>query len=190
MADNYLHKNLSVAHFEGASETIVENPRSFADAMNNLGIRLKNEVLKQITTGNADGVRGESLSASGDLEESLDFHWDIFGETYVGEIFLADYYDHINKGISGDETIRDTPYSWDNVKFPSFQKLSKWANHRGLTDFITPIRKSMFKKGVKGRGYFDRVMNTTNTEIMDLLKRDLKVAGKSSLIEGIKKIIK
>ena len=189
MADNRLHNRL-VAHFEGQGETIVDNPKTFADVMNNLGIRLKDETLKQITTGNAIQGRSESLTVSGGLEQGFRFHWNIFGDTVVGEVFMIDYYDHINKGISGEETIRDTPYNWSNVKFPSMQKLSQWADVRKLSDFLLPIRKSMIKKGVLGRGYFDRVIENTKGAIMIELKKDLESAGKISLLDEIKTIIR
>tara|TARA_R100001530_G_scaffold16779_4_gene14625 strand:+ start:674 stop:1258 length:585 start_codon:yes stop_codon:yes gene_type:complete len=188
LADNSLHKNLLVGGFEGPSEEIVDKPKSFADVMNNLGIRLKDETLKQITSGNAIQGRSESLTVSGDLEQGFRFHWDVFGNTVVGEVFMVDYYDHINKGISGSETIRDTPYSWDNVKFPAMQKLTEWADARNLSDFLSPIRKSMIKKGVLGRGYFDRVIeNTEKGEIHNLLIQDLKSAGQLGLLKNIKK---
>jgi hypothetical protein len=194
LADNNLYKNFAsnaaVASFQGQGETLVTQPKTLGEVMNNLGIRLKDETLKQITSGNAILGRSDSLTVSGGLEQGFRFHWDIFGESVIAEVYMVDYYDHINKGISGSETVRDSPYNWDNVKFPSKQKLSEWANARKLTNFLAPIRKSMFKKGVLGRGYFDRVINTTKGEIMDELKRDLKSAGKLSLLEGIKTIIK
>ena len=193
LADKSLYKNFAdneaVASFQGLSETIVDRPKTLGEVMNNLGIRLKDETLKQITSGNAIKGRSESLSVSGVLQESFRFNVDVFGDTIVGEVYMIDYYDHINKGISGEETVRDSPYSWDNVKFPSMQKLSVWANARNLTDFLVPIRKSMFKKGVLGRGYFDRVIRNTKGEIMDELKRDLSIAGKLNLLDGIKKLL-
>ena len=189
MADNSLH-NAMVGSFQAQPETIVDRPKTLGEVMNNLGIRLKDETIKQITTGNAIQGRSESLTVSGVLQESFRFNVDVFGDTIVGEIYMIDYYDHINKGISGEETVRDTPYNWDNVKFPTMQKLSEWANARNLTDFLAPIRKSMFKKGVLGRGYFDRVIRNTKGEIMDELKRDLSIAGKINLLDGIKKLIK
>lgn len=194
MADNSLYKNFAdnaaVASFQGQPETIIDNPKTLGEVMNNLGIRLKDETLLQITTGNAIQGRSDSLTVSGGLEQGFRFNLVVFGESIVGEVSMVDYYDHINKGISGEETVRDSPYNWDNVKFPTKQKLSEWANARNLTDFLAPIRKSMFKKGVLGRGYFDRVIKTTKGEIMDELKRDLKSAGKFSLLEGIKTIFK
>ena len=189
MADNSLH-NAMVGSFQAQPETIVDRPKTLGEVMNNLGIRLKDETIKQITTGNAIQGRSESLTVSGVLQESFRFNVDVFGDTIVGEIYMIDYYDHINKGISGEETVRDTPYNWDNVKFPTKQKLKTWANARNLTDFLAPIRKSMFKKGVLGRGYFDRVIRNTKGEIMDELKRDLSIAGKINLLDGIKKLIK
>lgn len=194
MADKSLYKNFAdneaVASFQGQPETIIDNPKTLGEVMNNLGIRLKDETLLQITTGNAIQGRSDSLTVSGGLEQGFRFNLVVFGESIVGQVSMIDYYDHINKGISGEETVRDSPYNWDNVKFPTKQKLSEWANARNLTDFLAPIRKSMFKKGVLGRGYFDRVINTTKGEIMDELKRDLKSAGKFSLLEGIKTIFK
>jgi len=165
-----------VGSFQAQPETIVDRPKTLGEVMNNLGIRLKDETIKQITTGNAIQGRSESLTVSGVLQESFRFNVDVFGDTIVGEIYMIDYYDHINKGISGEETVRDTPYNW--------------ANARNLTDFLAPIRKSMFKKGVLGRGYFDRVIRNTKGEIMDELKRDLSIAGKINLLDGIKKLIK
>ena len=182
MADNSLH-NAMVGSFQGQPETIVDKPKSIADVMNNLGIRLKDETLEQIDNSFSD--------TTGNLRQSVKFTTDIFGESFVTELYLADYYDFINKGVRGAESTEkapDSPYSYKD-KQPPISALKEWSQRKGLD--VWAVSKSIFNKGIKGRKYFDRVVeNTKNGEIHSLLIQDLKSAGQLGILTEIKKQIK
>lgn len=150
--------------------------------MNNLGIRLKDETLKQIDT---------IKDTSGNLRQSLKFNTKIFGESFATELYLADYYDFINKGVRGAESSErapDSPYSYKD-KQPPVSALKEWSHRKGLNEWA--VSKSIFKKGIKKKGYFDKVVeDVKNGEIHSLLIQDLKSAGKLGILNEIKKIIK
>lgn len=182
MANNSLH-NAMVGSFQGEAEAIIEKPKSIGEVMNNLGIRLKDETLLQIDNSIKD--------SSGKLRESVIFKTDIFGESFTTQLFLADYYDFINKGVRGSESsdrAPDSPYSYKD-KQPPVSALKTWSYNRGLDEWA--VSMSIFKKGIKKKGYFDRVIeDAKNGEIHNLLIQDLRSAGKLSLLKGIKKIFK
>ena len=182
MADNFLHNAFTEFHATG-SEAIIEKPKSIGDVMNNLGIRLKDETIEQIDNSFSD--------TTGKLRQSVKFTTDIFGESFVTELYLADYYDFINKGVRGAESTEkapDSPYSYKD-KQPPISALKEWSQRKGLD--VWAVSKSIFNKGIKGRKYFDRVVeNTKNGEIHNLLIQDLKSAGQLGILKEIKKIIK
>lgn len=181
MADNSLHNAFTEFHATG-TEGIVDKCSSLGDVMNNLGIRLKDETLKQIDT---------IKDTSGNLRQSLKFNTKIFGESFATELYLADYYDFINKGVRGAESSErapDSPYSYKD-KQPPVSALKEWSHRKGLNEWA--VSKSIFKKGIKKKGYFDKVVeDVKNGEIHSLLIQDLKSAGKLGILNEIKKIIK
>ena len=189
MADNSLH-NAMVGSFQGEAEAIIEKPKSIGEVMNNLGIRLKDETLLQIDN-RQEGSSYTVKETSGELRKSVIFKTDVFGETFTTQLFLADYYDFINKGVRGAESsdrAPDSPYSYKD-KQPPVSALKTWSYNRGLNEWA--VSKSIFKKGIKKNGYFDKVKeDTKNGEIHDLLIQDLRSAGKLSLLKGIKTIFK
>ena len=186
MADNYLHNAFTEFHATG-TEGIVDKCSSLGDVMNNLGIRLKDETLKQIDT---------IKDTSGNLRQSVKFNTKIFGESFATELYLADYYDFINQGVRGAESTEKAPdsdYSYkdpaNNKTMPPYSALKKWSEQRGLNVFA--VRRSIWSKGIKKKGYFDKVVeDVKNGEIHSLLIQDLKSAGKLGILNEIKKIIK
>lgn len=182
MADNSLHNEL-VGGFEGPSETIVDKPKSIAEVMTNLGVRLKDETLKQIDEAFSD--------SSGNLRQSVNYNVKIFGESFTTELYLDKYYDFINKGVQGIREARDdTPYSYKQLPPPTYEggALQRWCETKGMNVFA--VSQSIFQRGLKGRKYFDRVTDDVkNGEIHELLFSDLKSAGQLGLLKNIKKQI-
>jgi hypothetical protein len=173
---NKIHNSL--VEFETASG-IVAQPKSIGDVMNNLAIRVTQEVLKQIDA--------EKLIDTGDLRQSVQMPVKFFGTKFVATLFMADYYDFINKGVQGTRTARsDTPYSFRVKKPPLFKE---WAYRKGLNPFA--VRESVFKKGIRKRPFWDKAYNTiTQGDIFELLKKDLATAGRTATTEEIKNIFK
>ena len=199
MADNSLYKNFEdnkgVPSFQGQPETIVDKPKSIADVMNNLGIRLKDETLLQIDN-RQEGSSYTFKETSGKLRSTVRYTTDIFGETFATDLYLEDYYDFINKGVRGAESSERAPgsnYSYkkpaSNETMPPYSALKEWSERRGLNVFA--VRRSIWSKGIKQNGYFDKVVaDAKNGEIHSLLIQDLKSAGQLGILQEIKKIIK
>jgi len=168
----------SLVKFETASGIVAE-PKNIGDVMNNLAIRVTQEVLKQIDA--------EQLMDTGNLRQSVQMPVKFFGTKFVATLFMADYYDFINKGVQGTETVRsDTPYSFRVKKPPLFKE---WAYRKGLNPFA--VQQSVFKKGIRKRPFWDKAYNTiTQGDIFELLKRDLATAGRTATTEEIKNIFK
>ena len=168
----------SLVKFETASGIVAE-PKNIGDVMNNLAIRVTQEVLKQIDA--------EQLMDTGNLRQSVQMPVKFFGTKFVATLFMADYYDYINKGVQGTRTARsDTPYSFRVKKPPLFKE---WAYRKGLNPFA--VQQSVFKKGIRKRPFWDKAYNTiTQGDIFELLKRDLATAGRTATTEEIKNIFK
>jgi len=78
------------------------------------------------------------------------------GNSFFFRLLAADYYDYLNKGVSGARQARTgTPYSFTTKKPPA-SALKHWANRKGLNEWA--VRESIFQKGIKGTGYFDRAL--------------------------------
>jgi hypothetical protein len=175
---NKIHNSL--VEFETASG-IVAQPKSIGDVMNNLAIRVTQEVLKQIDA--------EKLIDTGDLRQSVQMPVKFFGTKFVATLFMADYYDFINKGVKGtisQAKAPGSPYSFKNKKPPLFKE---WSYRKGLNPFA--VQQSVFKKGIRKRPFWDKAYNTiTQGDIFELLKRDLATAGRTATTEEIKNIFK
>jgi len=170
----------SLVEFETASGIVAE-PKSIGDVMNNLAIRVTQEVLKQIDA--------EQLMDTGNLRQSVQMPVKFFGTKFVATLFMADYYDFINKGVKGtisQAKAPGSPYSFKNKKPPLFKE---WAYRKGLNPFA--VQQSVFKKGIRKRPFWDKAYNTiTQGDIFELLKRDLATAGRTATTEEIKNIFK
>lgn len=170
----------SLVEFETASG-IVAKPKSIGDVMNNLAIRVTQEVLKQIDA--------EQLMDTGNLRQSVQMPVKFFGTKFVATLFMADYYDFINKGVKGtisQAKAPGSPYSFKNKKPPLFKE---WSYRKGLNPFA--VQQSVFKKGIRKRPFWDKAYNTiTQGDIFELLKRDLATAGRTATTEEIKNIFK
>ena len=170
----------SLVKFEKASG-IVAQPKNIGDVMNNLAIRVTQEVLKQIDA--------EQLMDTGNLRQSVQMPVKFFGTKFVATLFMADYYDFINKGVKGtisQAKAPGSPYSFKNKKPPLFKE---WSYRKGLHPFA--VQQSVFQKGIRKRPFWDKAYNTiTKGNIIDLLRQDLASAGRTATTEEIKKIFK
>lgn len=201
--DNSLYNSM-VGHIDVGSgiksDKIINKCASIGDVINNLGVRLKDETLKQIDT---------IKNTSGELRQSYDFKVKVFGETFEIEVYLADYYDYVNQGVRGAGGIRKTeggkylksgpkqawkiksvgsPYFYSN-KRPPLSPLKKWLNNKGLRYNPFAVQESIFRQGIKGNKFWDRVVDdATNGEINRELIKDLVNAGATGYSEGMNEI--
>jgi hypothetical protein len=216
--DNSLYNSM-VGHIDVGSDIqsdkIFDKCASIGEVINNLGVRLKNKTLKEL-----DSIR----DTSGELKQSYDFKVKIFGETFEIEVYLADYYDYVNKGVKGSTQAEqkniyevvtsrtgkkyqkplknasgknikiawqkhniESPYSFKSKRPPL---LTKWLNNKGLKNYNPfAVQESMFARGIKGNGFWDRVVDdATNGEINRELIKDLINAGATGYSDGMNEI--
>ena len=142
-----------------------------------------------------------SHSVTHELSSSINFTAKILGNQFQFTLTMADYYDFINKGVSGTEHIQPgTDYKFRNPN-PSPEhvgEIKSWMNNRGLFKTkgskFTPrgglkeltagnkdsqafgMTKGIKKKGIKGSHFYDEVVTTDR---LKKLSSDLtKAAGK------------
>ena len=127
---------------------------------------------------------------SGDLAEQIEFTSVINGEGFVFSLRLKDYYDYVNKGVSGTDKKRNTPYSYMSSSKIPFYFAKQWMNNKGLFktkgSTITSLAGKQYKvgskdsqafamarswkeKGTKGNHFYDNVVTEAR---LDKLKKD------------------
>lgn len=133
---------------------------------------------------------------SGDLAEQIEFNSIINGQGFVFTLRLKDYYDYVNKGVSGTDRKRNTPYSYMSSSKIPFYFAKQWMNNKGLflpkgTAFTSLATKKTYKvgdidsqafamarswkeKGIKGNHFYD---NVVTEQRLDKLREDLASAA-------------
>ena len=133
---------------------------------------------------------------SGDLAEQIEFTSVINGEGFVFSLRLKDYYDYVNKGVSGTDKKRNTPYSYVSSSKIPFYFAKQWMNNKGLfvakgTAFSSIATRKTYKagskdsqafamarswkeKGTKGNHFYDKVVTDAR---LDKLRKDLASAA-------------
>jgi hypothetical protein len=104
-------------------------------------------------------------NASKRLSNSIDFDLKVFPNSFAFEMFMEDYGEFLDKGVSGTKKKYNTPYSYTN-KMPPTSAFDKWAVRRGLAgrnekgQFLSreslkfALAKSKFQKGQKPTHFF------------------------------------
>jgi len=136
---------------------------------------------------------------SGDLAEQISFTSVINGTGFVFTLRLKDYYDYVNKGVSGTDRKRNTPYSYMSSSKIPFYFAKQWMNNKGLFktkgSTITSLAGKQYKvgskdsqafamarswkeKGTKGNHFYD---NVVTDQRLDKLKKDLASAAAGDL---------
>lgn len=107
-------------------------------------------------------------------------------------ITMADYGGYIDKGVSGTEVKRDTPYTYKNLKPPA-SALDSWIVQRGIAprndkgQFLNrksvqfAIAKSIFKKGIEPSNFLKEAVQDTIPLIPKELSNRFSLDVKSSL---------
>ena len=194
MADNILAQNLNIGaenSFVNVNQIVAE-PKSLGDVMNNLAIRIIDEVQKQIDD--------EGLENTGYLRQSVNMPVDLFGQTFTATLYMADYYDFINKGVKGvggekkstkqawSIKAPNSPYFYKDKK-PPIDALRQWANEHRFNPFA--LQNIIYHSGIRPRHYFDRAMESINNgEIKKRFVMELSKAGGEAIVKGMKEIFK
>ena len=176
-------------------EVIVDNPTTMSEVMGNIAAEMV-YCLKQT-------VDEKGLNFKGNLKESIRMPIELFGQRMIATLYMADYYDFINKGVRGIGGMRksgpianrkpwainapDSPYSFK--KGPRVSHIREWAQSKGLNEYI--IRNVIAYKGIKPRYFFDDCMKETFTgEAFNKFKKDIRIVTASKFTKGMKKILK
>ena len=118
---------------------------------------------------------------SSNLAEQIHFEAKVMGSQFVFQLSLKDYYDYVNKGVSGTDKKRpNTPYAYTKSSKIPFYFAKNWMNARNM--FATPgttftsiatrntykagskdsqafaMAKSWKEKGTKGNHFYDNVV--------------------------------
>ena len=172
-------------------EVVIDNPTTMSEVMNNIAAEMV-FCLKQT-------VDEKQLNFKGNLKETIRMPIEIFGQRMVATLYMADYYDFLNKGVRGiggnkkttnqPWTINapDSPYSFK--KGPKVSMIREWAQSKGLNEYA--VRTSIAHKGIKPRFFFDDCMKETFTgEAFNKFKKDIRIVTASKFTKGMKKIFK
>lgn len=151
-----------------------------------------NEMQKELR----ENLRSKDAYVNGLLAESIDFSTKVMGTTINFQLTLEDYFDYVNKGVSGTDVKRNTPYSYKASSKIPFGYAKSWMNNKGL--YATPksmftslktgktyragsrdsqayaMAKSWKEKGTKGNKFYDEVVTQ---ERLKKLQRDITKAA-------------
>ena len=138
----------------------------------------------------------DSAYVSGDLAEQIEFTAVVNGKGYLFQLKLKDYYDYVNKGVSGTDRKRNTPYSYMSASKIPFYFAKQWMNNKGLflpkgTAFSSLATRKTYKvgdkdsqafamarswkqNGIRGNHFYDKVVTEARIE---KLQKDLAEAG-------------
>ncbi len=173
------------------SEGLVTKHSTISQVLEDFGNEMQKELKAELVK---DGAY-----VSGDLAEQIEFTSVINGEGFVFSLRLKDYYDYVNKGVSGTDKKRNTPYSYmESSKIP-FYFAKQWMNNKGLFktkgSTITSLAGKQYKvgskdsqafamarswkeKGTKGNHFYDNVVTEAR---LDKLRKDLASAAAGDL---------
>jgi len=161
------------------------------------------DVLKEFGNEMQTDLRAQLVKdkayVSGDLAEQIDFTAVVNGQGYLFQLKLKDYYDYVNKGVSGTDKKRNTPYSYMTASKIPFYFAKQWMNNKGLFvakgTTITSLAGKSYKagdrdsqafamarswkqNGIRGNHFYDKVVTEAR---LDKLRKDLTAAGGEDL---------
>ena len=174
-------------------EVKIDNPSTLSEVFNNIAAEMV-FCLKQ-------SVQKENLTFKGNLLESIKMPVKMFGFRLTATLFLADYYDFVNKGVKGIGGKRksgrlkgqgweikapNSPYSFK--RGPRVSHIKQWAKSKGLNEYA--VRTSIAHKGIRPRFFFDNCMKETFFgETFDRFKSDIRVVSGDRVAKGLKEIL-
>jgi len=173
------------------SEGIVTPHSSITEVLKAFGNEMQTDLKAELVK---DGAY-----ISGDLAEQIEFTSVIDGKGFEFTLRLKDYYDYVNKGVSGTKMRRNTPYSYLQSSRIPFYFAKQWMNAKGLyrakgTTLTSlagkqykagskdsqafAMAKSWKEKGIKGSHFYD---NVVTDERLKQLKKDLGKAASGDI---------
>ena len=169
------------------SEGLVTKHSTITQVLEDFGNEMQTELKAELVKDHA--------YVSGDLAEQIEFSSVINGQGFVFSLRLKDYYDYVNKGVSGTDKKRNTPYSYMQSSKIPFYFAKQWMNNKGLFktkgSTITSLAGKQYKvgskdsqafamarswkeKGTEGNHFYDKVVTEAR---LDKLRKDLASAA-------------
>ena len=169
------------------SEGLITKHSTITQVLENFGNEMQAELKAELVKDHA--------YVSGDLAEQIGFTTVINGTGFVFSLRLKDYYDYVNKGVSGTDRKRNTPYSYMSSSKIPFYFAKQWMNNKGLFktkgSTITSLAGKQYKvgskdsqafamarswkeHGTKATHFYDNVVTEAR---LDKLKKDLASAA-------------
>jgi len=169
------------------SEGLVNKHSTITQVLEDFGNEMQTELKAELVKDHA--------YVSGDLAEQIEFSSVINGQGFVFSLRLKDYYDYVNKGVSGTDKKRNTPYSYMQSSKIPFYFAKQWMNNKGLFktkgSTITSLAGKQYKvgskdsqafamarswkeKGTEGNHFYDKVVTEAR---LDKLRKDLASAA-------------
>tara|TARA_R100000742_G_C4266804_1_gene84931 strand:- start:488 stop:1066 length:579 start_codon:yes stop_codon:yes gene_type:complete len=174
-------------------EVKIDNPTTLSEVFNNIAADMV-FCLQQ-------SVKKENLTFKGGLLDSIKMPVKMFGFRMIATLFMADYYDYVNKGVKGIGGKRksgklkgqgweikapNSPYSFK--KGPKVSHIRQWAKSKGLNEYA--VRTSIAHKGTSPRYFFDNCMQETfYGETFNKFKTDIRVVSGERVAKGLKEIL-
>ncbi len=175
-------------------EVKIDNPTTLTQVFNNIAADmvycLKQSVIK------------EGLVFRGGLEQSIKMPIKMFGNRMTAILYLADYYDYLNKGVKGIGGTKksgpnkgrpwqikapESPYQFK--KGPKVSHVKEWSKSKGLNEYA--VRNSIAHTGIKPRYFFDNCMEQTfYGSAFNKFKTDIRIVAGERIAKGLKEIIK
>ena len=173
------------------SEGLVNKHSTITQVLEDFGNEMQTELKAELVKDHA--------YVSGDLAEQIEFSSVINGQGFVFSLRLKDYYDYVNKGVSGTDKKRNTPYSYMQSSKIPFYFAKQWMNNKGLFktkgSTITSLAGKQYKvgskdsqafamarswkeKGTEGNHFYDNVVTEAR---LDKLRKDLASAAAGDL---------
>ncbi len=173
------------------SEGVVTKHSTITQVLKDFGNEMQKDLKAQLVKDKA--------YVSGDLAEQIDFTAVVNGQGYLFQLKLKKYYDYVNKGVSGTDRKRNTPYSYMTASKIPFYFAKQWMNNKGLFvakgTTITSLAGKQYKagdkdsqafamatswkqNGIRGNHFYDKVVTEQR---LDKLRKDLTAAGGEDL---------
>ena len=173
------------------SEGLVNKHSTITQVLEDFGNEMQTDLRAELVKDHA--------YVSGDLAEQIEFTTVVNGTGFVSSLRLKDYYDYVNKGVSGTDKKRNTPYSYMQSSKIPFYFAKQWMNNKGLFvakgTTLTSLAGNKYKagskdsqafamarswkeKGTEGNHFYDKVVTQTR---LDKLSQDLASAAAGDL---------
>ncbi len=137
---------------------------------------------KKIADGLVKNLRKHT--ASGSLEESIDpkIH-DLGNDTWKLTLSLNSYWKYLDKGVKGSKSTypsaAQSPYRY-TTKPPPYSAINNFLKQKSIEGVVKGgkknsthsskayfIRKKIFEKGLKGTGFYSKVVNAEMLAVLD-----------------------